>query len=455
MVFVFALFSCVEPSGLKLVDTALPEPSVSTFTPIIQDHPNLTQPLDSQCADFDLLDDHRWLCVEDEQAWLIDEAHLEPTLLGTALHAGGTVFNGELWLHLDGQLYTYENGLEPVPLDVPVPIERLEAHSDSLWLWGVNRLFQLQSGQLKEVFLSEDLLVYDFAVSSTHLWLRTPWLLEIDIQSEPFTVRSKSDDPIDDLQVDTDGVLWWLRDGQLFRQDATASSEPASQAIEVLLPTTPLFLTGPELWIAAEDAQYRLLDGVFHRLDLSHDVAQQVDEHGRLVFHDGSGLMRASIDRPVVVVSSSDTLTVQQEFRLLPSDPDSLDSLRVWLDSTELTVETNPWTITLDPEDFDVGAHELRFWTESELGDGIDTHPVWFGELPDVEWSDVEVISEAQCLSCHGGATLTTLVDRDDWITHIDTIIHEVSTEGMPLGGPYLSYADITTIRAWKAGGFQ
>ena len=164
---------------------------------------------------------------------------------------------------------------------------------------------------------------------------------------------------------------------------------------------------------------------------------------------------RVSIDRPVVVVSPSDTLTVQQDFRLLPSDPDSLDSLRVWLDSTELTVETNPWTITLDPEDFDVGAHELRFWTESELGDGIDTHPVWFGELPDVEWSDVEVISEDQCLSCHGGATLTTLVDRDDWITHIDTIIHEVSTEGMPLGGPYLSEADITTIRAWKAGGFQ
>ena len=37
----------------------------------------------------------------------------------------------------------------------------------------------------------------------------------------------------------------------------------------------------------------------------------------------------------------------------------------------------------------------------------------------------------------------------------IDEIISLVSTEQMPLGGPYLSDEEIVLIRAWKHGGFQ
>ncbi|MGC6507128.1 MAG: hypothetical protein ACON4U_01885 [Myxococcota bacterium] len=458
MVFVVILLSCVEQPFQESVDSGLFDSLQDTshsFAPVIQEGQYLTENLGETCLDFDLIDDYRWLCIEETGVWLIDETTDAPIYLGQATHAGGTLVDGQMWVHLDGQLFTFDTELEPVHLDLPVPIERLVGASDSLWLWGINRLFQLRAGQLQEVVLSETLPIYDFGVGMSRLWVRTPWLVEIDISQPTYTVLSQSSTPIEDLQVDQEGSLWWISSDQLYRQDGLNTEDASAPVTSVDLPSPPLSLHGPMLWISTANAHYRVDGGIFYRFEKADGAEQQVDPQGRLIYPDGDSLMRTSLGRPVVVVSPSDTLTVQEVFYLLPSDPDTLDSLRVWLDTAELPVETNPWRITLDPEEFDVGAHELRFWTESDLGDGVDTHPIWFGELPDVQWSDVEQISEVHCLSCHGGATLTTLVDKSDWMRHIDTIIHEVSTEGMPLGGPFLNDSDITTIRAWKAGGFQ
>ena len=77
-------------------------------------------------------------------------------------------------------------------------------------------------------------------------------------------------------------------------------------------------------------------------------------------------------------------------------------------------------------------------------------------ELPMVSWEeDVALINQSQCVECHGGSTQTVLVEKENWINKIDAIIDEVSLGVMPLGGPTLSEEEITTIRAWKQGGFQ
>ena len=111
--------------------------------------------------------------------------------------------------------------------------------------------------------------------------------------------------------------------------------------------------------------------------------------------------------------------------------------------------------VVVEPDGLDDGFHELRFFSESNLGDHIDEFPFWVGELPEVEWAEIETLSEEHCIACHGGATLTDLTTKEGWEQRIDAIIDQVSTDQMPLGGPYLSDDEITMIRGWKQGGFQ
>jgi hypothetical protein len=180
-----------------------------------------------------------------------------------------------------------------------------------------------------------------------------------------------------------------------------------------------------------------------------------VDGYGRLLQLIGGQLVRHSIDRPVVVTGLPESIFVQETARLLPSDPQSLTELRVWVDSTPLTVELDPLSVVVDPEGLEEGPHTLRFYAESELGDRQDEFPIWIGELPQVSWTEIEALSQEHCIRCHGGATLTDLSTQAGWELRIDAIIDQVSTQGMPLGGPYLSEDEIVSIRGWKQGGFQ
>jgi hypothetical protein len=50
---------------------------------------------------------------------------------------------------------------------------------------------------------------------------------------------------------------------------------------------------------------------------------------------------------------------------------------------------------------------------------------------------------------------LTDLSTKEGWEQRIDLVIEQVSSNKMPLGGPYLSDDEITMIRGWKHGGFQ
>jgi mono/diheme cytochrome c family protein len=89
------------------------------------------------------------------------------------------------------------------------------------------------------------------------------------------------------------------------------------------------------------------------------------------------------------------------------------------------------------------------------MGDSLTEYPVWVGELPNVEWSEIEALSQEHCLRCHGGETLTDLTTAEGWEQRIERIIELVTAQDMPLDGEYLSDEEIILIRAWKHGGFQ
>ena len=60
-----------------------------------------------------------------------------------------------------------------------------------------------------------------------------------------------------------------------------------------------------------------------------------------------------------------------------------------------------------------------------------------------------------KCLSCHSENALLPLHTKELWQHNIDSILSEVSTQSMPLGGPYLTETEIISIRGWKYGGLQ
>ena len=214
-------------------------------------------------------------------------------------------------------------------------------------------------------------------------------------------------------------------------------------------------VAGPTIWIAGAENAYRYSDNQLSKHSVPPDEWIGVDGYGRILQLDNGWLNRHSIGRPVVVTGLSDSLMVQETAVLLPSDPVSVSSLQVWLNAEPLEVSTNPWSVQLDPGDLENGTHHLRFFSVSELGDTQDEYPVWVGELPDVTWDEIEPLSEAHCIGCHGGATLTDLSTKADWERLIDDIIHQVTIQSMPQNGPYLTDAEITLIRGWKDGGFQ
>lgn len=393
---------------------------------------------------------HQTIRLIDGELFLYDEQDQSITSLGFYSEMDAAILpSQEILLTLDGNLYLLqEKELQPLSLSLP-PISRLHRYQEQVWLWGDGRLFYWEDSQIVEVSLDDDSFIFDFAITDDHIYLTTPWLIKLERGAAGLEVQKKWELLIQDIVFETETeTIWLLDDSQKLYsmyQDSLLLQTPPEQINS---------LFGPDLWFSGETSVWQVRGQVWSAHDISANNILDIDLHGRLLQNIDGELWRHSIGRPVIVVGLSENLMVQETIRLLPSDPDSVHSLRVWVDSTELEVSVDH-TITLNPDEYETGEHELRFFCESDLGDTISNQAFWVGELPEVLWEEVELISQEHCLSCHNGYTITTLETKDQWVRHIEAIIDEVSQESMPLGGPYLSEDEIMKIRGWKQGGFQ
>ncbi len=137
-----------------------------------------------------------------------------------------------------------------------------------------------------------------------------------------------------------------------------------------------------------------------------------------------------------------------------PGDP----RVEVRIDGEPMAIQLDPWRVTIDPEAWEPGPHELVVQVVYDDGTLPTTIRRAFEVVPRVTWSDdVRPLHEEHCAMCHGpsGSATTRLADRDDWESRIDTILENVERGRMPLGRPPLSRADVAMIRAWKFGGFR
>ena len=302
---------------------------------------------------------------------------------------------------------------------------------------------------IPKYFFVSNSFIFDFAVTNDHIYIATPWLIEIEKETDGLFVRQKWEILIDDIVFDQEmNTIWFLDSSKnlysIF-QDSLLPQEPPEQI-------NALF--GPKLWFAGETSVWQVEGQIWSAHDIPTEGILDIDLHGRILQNIDDELWRHSIGRPIVVVGLSENLMVNETVQLLPSDPESVNSLRVWANSTELSLLSD-YTLTLNPDEYDIGEQTLRFFSESELGDTLSYQSFWVGDLPEVSWEEIDLISQEHCISCHNGSTITILETKEQWIHNVDRIVEEISRESMPLGGPYLSEDDIMKIRGWKQGGFQ
>lgn len=409
----------------------------------------LTELVDS-CSSAVSIDAHRYLCATPQGVHYRDEVSTEAIPLGAYSSIAAAAVGEQTLISLDGAVGWFD-GAELTPLDwlAPVPIETMDRVGETVWMTGVGRLFRIQGGVVSEIAVDDSPTIYAHAVTDDRLYLSVPELVSLDLGSAALETRTVWNQAVQSIAADANGAIWFVADEQLFVR--RGEEEP----VEVWMPEPVEAVVGPTIWVQGETELYRYENGAFTVHPIVAAGMVGVDSVGRLLQVREGTLRRHSVGRPVVAVGLSDSVMVAETVTLLPSDPDSVEELRVWIGAKELAVSTEPYRVTVDPELLAVGEHQLRFFTQSEKGDSLTSESVWVGELDDVQWGEIEALSEQHCARCHGGETLTDLSTASDWEHHIDAIIDVVMMQEMPLGGPYLTESEIVSIRAWKHGGFQ
>ena len=402
------------------------------------------------CSGVSPLRAHQFLCRDDADVWFIDEAVQDHFFVGVYESATAVRSDLGILMVLDGDAFVFDGtDIDPLGLPVPVPVETMRRTGETVWMSGVGRLFNLIDGQLSELAVEEYPSIYDFAATDNRVHIAVPQLISVSLSDEGPEVEAMWDHPVTALAVDATGDLWLIADETLYFK--RGESDP----VAVNMPEPVHDVVGPAIWVQGTSNVYQFHDGGFTSYPLVAEGMIGVDEYGRLLQVREGQLRRHSADRPVVVTGLSANLMVAETVTLLPSDPDTLDTLSVWVGDMPLEVHEEPFQVTVDPEQLAEGAHSLRFFAESAVGDSLTEYPVWVGDLPDVEWSEIEALSQEHCLRCHGGETLTDLTTAEGWEQRIERIIELVTAQDMPLDGEYLSDEEIILIRAWKHGGFQ
>ena len=373
---------------------------------------------------------------------------------GTNVHAHS--FQESFLLSIDGTLYIQAEDewlVSPLSQINGHTTESIYSTQETLFLLGAGQLHSWSEGSARQISIPEQTIL-DIALQGTSVILRTPKLYSYNTQTkETSTLWAE---PVFALSVDAQGTIWFAQDQTLYKKDTSGILS------SFLLPSdiTNLMANpkGQGLWIQTLDSHYFYRNQEFQDVGWIEQNWLDVDEHDRLIIGDGTHVQRISIDRPTVIqgLNKNDALTTRKDLVLLPSDPESVQSLQVFLSGTELNVQESDWSFQLTPDLFATGTHDIHIVQHTEEESHLTIHPFINQELPVVFWEEeIQPLHEETCASCHGGATETALTSKEEWIQNIDIIIDVVSAQSMPLGAPPLTEEQITTIRAWKQGGFQ
>ena len=403
------------------------------------------------------------LTVSAEGVHVLDETSGSQVFLEATTHSGGVPLDAtDQLLILDDSLQVWDGTwLRESPLQalMPVPAESVTGHDDHLWLTGGGQLFHHTEGALSAVTIDGSTDVRMVAAASDSLCaVMAPFLMVLDgFGGELSLVDFQPERLATSMTFDADGYLWLADGSSLLARRAPGGDWgelEADRVIEAVYGNP----AADDIWLRTASGPLHHRDGQFSSVDVPTSDWLGVDALGRLGVLSSEGLQRVAVRRAVgvsgLMAGAQLDTTVILDFA--PTGADTVSSLEVWVGTQQLTLAPDVGTTALDPVLLAPGNHTLRMAVVGPEGTSITDLPFTTGELPNAEWeTDIAPIMEEHCSRCHGDTTAIPLHTAELWRLNIDRILVEVATQDMPLGGPYLSDAELDLLRGWQAGGFQ
>lgn len=267
--------------------------------------------------------------------------------------------------------------------------------------------------------------------------------------------------PVTALAADGEGALWAVSEGGAVHRRA-----PDGAWRSIPLPDTALALASPPaskaLWILGAAGLYRVEGGVLRAAD---DVTKGATllgagTDGSALLAGPQGLYRVHPGHLVTVggLVEGQTVGATQLVTIHPTPPGSVDTVTADVDGAPLTVETDPWQVTISPAALGDGPHTLSVSVTWQEGEPAAASVAFMVEsLPIPTWSgDIQPLYADRCAKCHAAAVTKTPLDTYEvWVARIDEILVNVGNGNMPLPpNPPLTTQEIGSIAAWRDAAF-
>lgn len=329
-----------------------------------------------------------------------------------------------------------------------------------LSLYRGGRLFTLNTGALPS---SRATLAYGAPVQGIpSLWVSSEDALYAIVETEAgFELWDYSLGPVEGLGVTSEGILWALSEGVLWQR------LPEDEWTSLELSPTPSGLvasSGSEgIWVWGSAGSWYVTPTGYRPLQTSFPAAPLGgDAHGRVLLATEAGLERQVAGRPVIFVGleNGGTLTAPIVLSVLPTLPESITELKLFLDKSPLTFDLTAPQVALDPLALAEGLHILEavvYYPDMPEGATTELEFVVGTFIPPGWEEDIRPIYDTSCAKCHGpDSSAYQLNSAQAWRDKFDTILSYVSSQYMPLPPTQpLTDEQIYLLKAWELGGFE
>ena len=304
-------------------------------------------------------------------------------------------------------------------------------------------------------------------------WLGTSSGVDALVETGTITKRAQSllGFPADDLVIDFEGTVWVLTSGRLFSRDWE------NNWVEHLGLGTILAIAGhrdsKQLWLMTKrQGLWSHRGGEFRPTEWSNNGlsldALDLEELFLMALPGGQAILGDTLTRYVVTpgrfvsidgLEDGSLLTSTVTFDVRVSEPQTVDTIEVFLDDQPVLSGASPTSFSVNPEGLADGSHVLRvnvIYLDGAPSSQVTIRFSVYKENPPNWTKDIVPIFQNDCEVCHGLRGSARLLNTPElWRTDIDRILEAVRKGTMPLPpSPPLSEGEINQIEGWKAAGY-
>lgn len=253
----------------------------------------------------------------------------------------------------------------------------------------------------------------------------------------------------DAVGVDGQGMRWTLVGPDLLRSDGAGWGLPSAGG------TLHTCAQAEGAWVVDEQGMGWFFDSQ-PQLRARVPEGAVLDGQCRWLVADYSGLSRHAAGRPVGLwgLQIGERVVGDTPLVVLPSLPEQVAEVTLAVNGEAQILDAGAWV--LEPAQWPEGGTLDVVVTYEDSTSSTLERSFEVVDAGQPTWTeDVEPLYNTHCALCHTNGTETLLNDAQAWEDNIDVILSSVSSGAMPLGKTPLTGAEIATIRAWQAGGFE